>query len=101
MLNVPAMKNRLLWVFVATLALSAVALVWVTQQKGRVVPHPEVAIQAGKTIDFSSGKPVVKDAEKEKAALAKGVREINAAQQGVSFSSPKPPEKKAEPPKNP
>jgi hypothetical protein len=88
------MKNRLPWGFVAILALSAIALFWVTRQKGRVVPSPEVAIQPGQTLDFSTGKPVVKDAEKEKAALAKGVREINAAQQGVSFSSPKPPEKK-------
>ncbi len=95
------MKNRLLWVFVAILALSAVALVWVAQQKGRVTQHPEVAIQDGKTIDFSSGKPVVKDAEKEKAALAKGVKEINAAQKGVIFGSPKPPEKKAESAKTP
>jgi hypothetical protein len=95
------MKNRLLWLFATIVALSAIALVWVSQQKGRVAPHPEVAIQDGKTIDFSSGKPVVKDAEKEKAALAKGVKEINAAQKGVIFGSPKPAEKKAEPAKNP
>jgi len=79
------MKNRLLWIFVAVVVLSAVALL-LTHRK--TAPHPEVAIQDGKTIDFSSGKPVVKDSAKEKAAIDKAVKEMEAAAKDVIFSSP-------------
>jgi hypothetical protein len=79
------MKNRLLWIFVAVVVLSAFALL-LTHRK--TAPHPEVAIQDGKTIDFSSGKPVVKDSAKEKAEIDKAVKEMEEAAKGVSFTSP-------------
>lgn len=93
------MKNRLLWVFVAVAALSAVALLLTRWKMASGKPRPEVAIQDGKAIDFSSGRPVVKDTAKEKAAIDKSVKEMEEAAQGVTFSSPtaKPAEpKKAE-----
>ena len=79
------MKNRLLWVFVAVVVLSAIALLLARR---KTAPHPEVAIQDGKTIDFSSGKPVVKDSAKEKAAIEKAVKEKEEAAKGVTFTSP-------------
>jgi hypothetical protein len=67
-------------------------------------PMPLVAIQDGKTIDFSSGKPVVKNDEDEKAIIAAAVKEMDAASKGVIFS-PTPPspggQKTAEPAGNP
>jgi len=48
-----------------------------------------------KTIDFSSGQPVVKDTPEDRAALEAGVRDIADAAKDVTFT----PEKPAEPPK--
>lgn len=58
---------------------------------------PEVAIQEGKTIDFSSGRPVVQDDAKQKSAIEKSVKEMAAAAANVTFPPAKPAEKKAEP----
>jgi maltose-binding protein MalE len=93
------MKNRLMWIFVAVVVLSAVALLLARK---KTAPHPEVAIQDGKAIDFSSGKPVIKDSAKEQAAIAKAVKEMEEAAQGVTFSASQPQptsQKKAEPKK--
>ena len=49
-------------------------------------PPPPVTIQDGKTLDFSSGKPVVKDSPADRAALAKGVAEMEAAAASVTFA---------------
>jgi len=62
-------------------------------------PKPEVAIQDEKTIDFSSGKPVVKDSAEEKAIIANSVKEMNEAAAGITFGpAPKPAEPAAKPP---
>jgi hypothetical protein len=55
-----------------------------------------VAIQDGKTIDFSSGKPVLKDSPEEKALIARSVKEMDEAAQEVTFA---PPAKKTAPAK--
>lgn len=90
------MRNRLLWVFVAVAAVSAAAL-FIARFKAGPRRNPEVAIQDGKTIDFSSGRPVVKDTAKEKASIDKAVKEMDEASKGITFSSPSaPPAKKAE-----
>jgi hypothetical protein len=62
-------------------------------------PTAVVAIQDGKTIDFSSGNPVVKDSAAEKAIIEKAVREMEAALQDVNFTLPAP--KAGEPAKAP
>jgi hypothetical protein len=49
------------------------------------VPKPSVAIQDEKTIDFSSGKPVVKDSAEEKAIIERSVKEMNEAAAGITF----------------
>jgi hypothetical protein len=49
-------------------------------------PLPEVAIQDGKTIDFSSGKPVVKNSPAEQAIIDEAVKEMDAATKDVTFS---------------
>jgi hypothetical protein len=42
-----------------------------------------------KTIDFSSGQPVVKDSPEDRAALEAGVRDIDAATKDVTFEAAK------------
>jgi len=48
-----------------------------------------------KTIDFSSGQPVVKDTPEDRAALEAGLKDIAEATKDVTFEAAKP----AEPPK--
>ncbi len=49
-----------------------------------------------KTIDFSSGKPVVKDSPEDKAALDAGLKDIADATKDVTFG-PTPPPPPAQP----
>jgi hypothetical protein len=54
-----------------------------------------VEIRDGKTIDFSSGKPVVKDSSQEKAIIDAAVKEMEDATRNVSFAptpAPAPPD---------
>jgi hypothetical protein len=122
------MKNFLLWLVLA-LALFAAAFLFRRQTPVRTVPAPAqtrtappplparnlaappapkpiLPLEDGKTIDFSSGVPIVKDEPAEKAAIEKGVKEMEAALQGVTFGAatvaPENKEtKKAEPAKTP
>ena len=75
----------------ALLLLLAMAGFWWMQHRDPRVkgPKPEVAIQDGKTIDFSTGRPIVRDDAKQKAALEKSVKEMEAAAANVTFP-PKP-----------
>jgi hypothetical protein len=65
-------------------------------------PAPPVALGTPetehKTIDYSSGKPVVKDSPEDKAALDAGLKDIADATKDVSFG-PTPPPKPASPKK--
>ena len=92
------MKERPFLVFCVVIILSACALFLAWKIADSSKPRPEVAIQDGKTIDFSSGRPVVKDTAKEKASIEKSVKEMEEAAKGVSFS---PPAAKATDPKKP
>lgn len=58
-------------------------------------PNPPVAIQDNKTVDFSSGKPVVKNSAEDKAAIDAAVKEMDAATKDITFGpTPSPPPKK-------
>ena len=61
-------------------------------------PSNVVPIQDGKTIDFSSGKPVVKDDAQEKAIMAKAEKEMEEASKEITFG---PAPKTAAPPTPP
>lgn len=53
------------------------------------LPKPSIVeIQDGTTIDFSTGLPIVKDGEKEKAALERALKQMEEAAAGVTFGSP-------------
>ena len=75
----------------------AVAAGWVALRPAPMAPP--VAIQDGKTIDFSSGQPVVKNSPQEKAIIDAAVKEMDAAARDVTFGPAVPPpdeKKKAE-----
>lgn len=57
-----------------------------------LAPEPPVNLTKtdGKTVDFSSGRPVVKDEAADKAAIAAAMKDINEATQGVKFEVAKP-----------
>jgi hypothetical protein len=79
------------------LMLLAMAGFWWMQHRDPKVKSakPAVAIQDGKTIDFSTGRPVVKDDAKQKAALEKSLKEMDAAAASVTFAPKAPTEKKS------
>lgn len=61
---------------------------------GPVAPQPLPFVELGgsneaKTIDFSGGKPVVKDTPADRAALEAGLKEIEEATKNVTFEAPK------------
>lgn len=52
-------------------------------------PLPEVAIQEGKTIDFSKGTPEIRDTPEDRAALKKAKSEMDEATKDVVFAPTK------------
>lgn len=61
------------------------------------LPAEPVAIQDRKTIDFSSGRPVVKDSAQDRAIIDAAVKEMDEAAKNVRFdpTAPQPPVKKS------
>jgi len=57
----------------------------VTRPAHAAAPGPEVPIQDRKTIDFSSGRPVVKDSPQEQALIDAAVKEMDAATKDITF----------------
>ena len=68
-------------------AVAIVAAFWAYRSRSRpaAAAPVTVAIQDGKTIDFSGGAPVVKDDAANKAALDAAVRAMDAAAKTVTF----------------
>lgn len=93
------------WVLLL-LAVAAALAVWFS--RGQPVPATKPAPAPvdlvkhdGETIDFSSGKPVVKNTPEDRAALEKAAREMEEAAKSVTFDPPKKqPEPPPAPPKN-
>ena len=58
-----------------------------------VTPAPPVDLtkHEHKTIDFSSGQPVVKDSAEDKAAIDAALKDMDEAKQNVPFAAPKKP----------
>lgn len=78
----------LLLVFVAT-ALTFGGWWW----RQRASRQPAfVPIQDGKTLDFSSGRAVMKDTPEDRAALDKALKEMDEATKDVTFPATKPAE---------
>lgn len=58
-------------------------------------PPVDLTKHDGKTIDFSSGQPVVKDSPEDRAAIAAALKDMEEATKETTFG---PPPKKDEPP---
>ena len=59
-----------------------------------VTAPAEVPIQEGKTIDFSSGKPEIRETDEDRAAIERAKREMDEATKDVIFAPTKPAGKK-------
>jgi cytoskeletal protein RodZ len=81
------MKMRIVGLLIAV-ALIALGVWSISHRRDRhaPTPRPNVAIQDGKTVDFSSGQPVVKDDAKEKKAIADSVAAMDEATKNVTFA---------------
>jgi hypothetical protein len=84
--------SRRVFIVAIAVVLLATAAVLVRHDRRQTRPSlkSEVPIQDGKTIDFSSGQPVVRDDAKEKARLEQAVKEIDAAAGNITFTPAKP-----------
>ena len=86
------MKSKSVWLVLAVLAVIALGG-WLRHRQAASAANPEVAIQDGKTLDFSSGRPVVKDSPAEKKIIDSAVKEMDDAAKNVAFAplvAPKP-----------
>lgn len=89
---------------VALLVTAMAAVLWyVIERRARHRAAPPAVTQTvdltkhdGKTIDFSSGKPVVKDSPEDQAAIAAALKDMEEASKDTTFGTPPP--KKPEPP---
>jgi hypothetical protein len=70
------------------LLLLAGAAVWWGWRRFGAKPPVDLAKHDGQTIDFSTGRPVVKDSPADQAALEKATREMAEAAKGVTFDAP-------------
>ncbi len=87
------MKRRLMYFVIGVLAGMVGGYFYLrhrAEPPAAVDPLPEVAIQEGKTIDFSSGKPEIRDDPADRAALEKAKAEMDEATQDVVFAPTKP-----------
>ena len=91
------MKRVVTWLVILLLLGGAA---WFGWQRRAPKPAPPVDLTQhdGKTIDFSSGQPVVKDSAEDRAAMDKAAKEMAEAVKDVTFG---PPAKKAPPPVEP
>ncbi|MDD3179457.1 MAG: hypothetical protein PHQ04_03810 [Opitutaceae bacterium] len=95
------MKRRGIWIILVLLVAALLGWrAWVHfDPRGRPTAGPrnsppvDLTSHDGETIDFSSGRAVIKDTPQDRAALERAKKEMEAAAQGVTFGpTPKNPE---------
>ena len=91
------MKRVVTWLVILLLLGGAAWLGWPRLARKPAEPV-DLTQHDGKTIDFSSGQPVVKDSAEDRAAMDKAAKEMAEAVKDVTFG---PPAKKAPPPVEP
>lgn len=86
------MKARFLWFTLVIIAVLVAA--WFATRPPPPKPaaiKPVVPIRDGATIDFSSGKPVVKQTAEEKAIIDAAVKEMDDAARNIQLAPIVPP----------
>jgi hypothetical protein len=79
-------QRRIASVLLAAAATAAVLWAYGSRLGGkRAAPPAPVPIQDARTINFSSGSPVVGDSAADKAALDAGVKAIDDATRNITF----------------
>ncbi|HYP16687.1 MAG TPA: hypothetical protein VEQ65_05705 [Opitutus sp.] len=79
-------------ILLAVMILLVVAATWWLQRlRNPASRPPPVTIQDRKTIDFSSGKPVVKDNPAERALIDAAMKDIQDAAKNIHFAPLVPP----------
>jgi hypothetical protein len=78
-------KRRALSLAVAATATFAALWAYVTQPRATPRHRPVVPIQDGQTIDFSGGRPVIKDSAADKASMDAALKQIDEATTSVTF----------------
>ena len=86
-------KRRITTAAIATAAAAAALWAYVSQPRVGARGGGFVPVQDGKTIDFSGGRPVIRDSAADKASMDAAVKEMDAASKSVTFP-PDAPEKK-------
>ena len=99
------MKKRSMLILLVLVAIGAAGglSLWKARRDARqreaaalpMAPAPVVAIQDGKTIDFSSGRAVVRDTAEDRAAIGAAIKEIDEAVKNVTFAPTAPAEQPA------
>jgi hypothetical protein len=97
------MRSKSILIVLAVCIGIALGYWWMKRAKVSVpsnAPKSNVQIEDQKTIDFSSGKAVVKDSADDKAVMDKAVKEMNDATKNFTFgpTTPPPANKPADPP---
>jgi hypothetical protein len=80
---IPSVNRRL--IVTVLIAAAAAAAFWAIRRQAHQDAAEPVAIQDGKTIDFSGGAPVVRDTAADKAAMDAAVKQMDAAAGSVTF----------------
>jgi len=92
--TLPSLKNpRAIPLLIGAAATAAALWAYASQPRTAGRTTEPVAIQDGKTIDFSDGTPAVTQSAADKAATDAAVKEIDAASKDVSFPAEPPPKK--------
>jgi hypothetical protein len=91
---IPSLNKRRVVTTLISAAVTAAAL-WAYGSRARWKSRPPapIAIQDGKTIDFSSGSPVIRDTPADKAEIDAAVKAMDAAAKTVTFPAEPPPTK--------
>jgi hypothetical protein len=78
-------KRRALDLALAAAVTAAALWAYASQPRPGRAAAAAVPIQDGQTIDFSQGRPVIKDDAADKARMDGALRQIDEATQGVTF----------------
>lgn len=85
------MKRPLILLVLIVIAVAAASGWFRRARQVPAPPHAPVAIQDRATVDFSSGRPVIKNDAAEQALIDAALKDIDAAAKNIKFAPLVPP----------